>query len=89
MARKLEAQQQQINEVSCSRDFDGRWARIWTASAIPRAKNLCWRGCRYAIPTCVNLYKIRVEIDVYCPVCGNEYETTTHICLDCELATEY
>ena len=30
-----------------------------------------------------------VVIDVYCPVCGNDYETTTHIFLDCELASEY
>ena len=30
-----------------------------------------------------------VAIDVHCPVCGNDYETTTHIFLDCELTMEY
>jgi len=81
IARKLEARQQPNNEASCSGDFDGRWARIWIVSAIPRAKNLCWRACRDALPICVNLYKRGVEIDAFCPVCGNDYETTAHILL--------
>ena len=37
----------------------------------------------------MNLYKRGVEVDVYCPICGNDYETTTHIFLDCELAMDY
>jgi len=89
LARKMEAQQRLNNEGSCSGDHDGRWARIWTASAIARVKNLCWRACRDALPPCVNLFKRGVEIDVFCPVCGNDYETTTHIFLDCDLAVEY
>jgi len=89
LARRVEMQQQLNNEASCSGDFNGRWARIWTALATPRAKNLCWRACRDALPTCVNLYKRGVEVDVICPVCGNGYETTTHIFLDCDLAVEY
>ena len=55
----------------------------------PPSKNLCWHACQDAIPTCVNLYKRGIEIDVYCPVCGSGYETPSYIFLDCDFAMDY
>ena len=89
LARKMEGEKRQAHQPSCSGDFDGRWVRIWSASATPRARNLCWRACHDALPTCVNLHKRGVEIDVYCPVCGAGYETISHIFLDCEFAMDF
>ena len=89
LARRIEEAKKQPHLASCSGAFDGRWVRIWRAQAIPRAKNLCWRACRDAIPTRVNLYKRGMEIDVYCPVCGSDYETPSHTFLDCEFAMDF
>ena len=89
LARNLEEAKRKSHQPSCSGDFDGRWARLWRALATPRARNLCWRACRDALPTCVKLIYRGVEIDVYCPVCGAGYETPSHIFLDCELAMDF
>jgi len=89
LARNLKEMKRQEHQASCSGDSDGRWARLWKASATPRAKNLCWRACRDALPTRVNLYKRGIETDVFCPVCGAEYETPSHIFLDCDFATDF
>ena len=89
LAREMAEAKSQAHQPSCSGDYDGRWVRIWNASATPRARNLCWRACHDALPTCVNLHKRGVEVDVYCPVCGARYETTSHIFLDCEFAMDF
>ena len=61
VARELEDRQQHLNRAGCFGEFDGRWTRLWSAEANPRAKNLCWRACHDAIPTCVNLFKWGVD----------------------------
>ena len=89
LARNLEEAKSKPHLPSCSGDFDGRWARLWRAVATPRAKNLCWRACRDALPTCVKLFQRGVEVDAHCPVCGAGYETPSHIFLDCEFAMDF
>jgi len=89
LARNIEEIKRQEHKASCSGESNGRWARLWKALATPRAKTLCWSACRDALPTYVNLYKRGIEIDVICPVCGGDYETPTHILLDCDFATDF
>jgi len=89
LARSIDVIKRLKHKASCSSESDGRWTKLWKASATPRAKNLCWRACRDALPTCVNLYKRGIEIDVICPICGNDYETLTHILLDCDFARDF
>jgi len=55
----------------------------------PKVKHFCWRAIHDSLPTRVNLYKRGMEVDVYCPCCGNEYETVMHLFLDCDVAREF
>lgn len=52
-------------------------------------QRISWSACPNAVSTCVNLSKSGINIDVYCPVCGEGYETTTNIFVECELAIIY
>jgi len=71
-----------------SKEYDRRWNRIWRLKAQSKVKYIAWRACGDTLPIRVNLFRRRLKVDVYCPFCGEHYETQTHIFLDCLVAKD-
>ena len=55
------------------------WKKLWKLNVPNVEKVFFWRACRNALPTRVNLTKIKVVSDPSCPVGGIDVETTSHI----------
>ena len=88
LAQKMERRQLQAYEPGSSKEYDGRWDKIWKSKTQPKIKHLAWCACQDSLPTRANLCRRGLNVDVYCPLCSEDYETQTHIFLDCRVAKE-
>ncbi|GKU89382.1 hypothetical protein SLEP1_g3524 [Rubroshorea leprosula] len=59
---------------------------LWRLELPERIKVFLWSAYRDILPTKENLRKRRVDIDNYCPVCGEMAETGVHVLKDCQFA---
>nr|XP_017251819.1 PREDICTED: uncharacterized protein LOC108222412 isoform X2 [Daucus carota subsp. sativus] len=69
-----------------SSDSSGFWKRIWNLKIPPNIKNLVWRAASECLPTKDHLQMKRVHVNIVCPICNSEAETTRHIMVDCSFA---
>ena len=76
-------------QATTSGHHDGRWERLCEATAAPRIKNFLWRAYHESLATRVNLHKRGLDVDVYCPLCGEDYEIVTHLMTYCNWQNYY
>ena len=60
------------------------WRKLWKIPTAPKCLNLAWRACQNILPNRVNLKRRGVDVDFFCPRCGQESETELHALLLCE-----
>jgi hypothetical protein len=61
------------------------WKEIWRAPVPNKIKNFMWRLTKDILPTCANLHKKGISLDLLCPMCHLEEESASHLFLQCEL----
>ncbi|CAJ2671909.1 unnamed protein product [Trifolium pratense] len=61
------------------------WKEIWKAPVPNKVKNFMWRLTKNILPTRANLHKKGISLDLQCPLCHHEVETTNHLFLHCDL----
>ncbi|XP_074310491.1 uncharacterized protein LOC141646518 [Silene latifolia] len=69
-------------DVVCSSDLTKEkalWNSIWKANVNPKVKVFMWQFCNDAIATRRNLASRIRSMDVGCPSCGSEVETSLHL----------
>jgi hypothetical protein len=81
---------ERTSEPECSRrrDVSDLWKIIWQLQMPNADKNFMWRACHNILPTRDNLLKRRIIKDPWCPICGIEVETATHILWACPSAVD-
>jgi hypothetical protein len=57
------------------------WKEIWRAPVPNKIKNFMWRLAKNILPTRANLYKKGISLDLQCPLCHQEVESTNHLFL--------
>ncbi|GLU03679.1 hypothetical protein SLE2022_208660 [Rubroshorea leprosula] len=69
---------------SSSSNFRGR--QLWSMEVPKKVSLLMWSAYRNILPTKDNLHHRHVNVDLQCPMCGNEKESVLHCLLYCEIA---
>ena len=59
------------------------WKKIWLLKLPAKVRIFAWRACMNGLPTLLNLGKREVSIDALCPLCGKDFESTTHALIRC------
>ncbi|KAL2944065.1 hypothetical protein RDABS01_032412 [Bienertia sinuspersici] len=71
-------------EASTSNDKPSvLWQNVWTTNTPPKMRNLGWKALHDVVPVRGNLARRGMEIDAYCPLCGEEVETVMHAMVYC------
>lgn len=70
-------------------DNSSLWSRMWEVKAPPKVLNLIWRALSGCLPTKLQLYQKRVQIDTRCPICLNDEESILHCLVYCPQAAQY
>ncbi|KAK7267677.1 hypothetical protein RIF29_20355 [Crotalaria pallida] len=68
-----------------SRESSTIWRKIWKVQTIPRCKELAWRACKNILLVRTRLQNRGMEIDVRCPLCGEDEETVQYALLTCQM----
>jgi hypothetical protein len=55
------------------------WKTIWKLKGPNMEKHFIWRACHDILPTKENLMRRKIVSDPFCPICGVEVETVSHI----------
>jgi hypothetical protein len=55
------------------------WKVIWNLKVPNTEKHFIWRVCHDVLPTWENLMRRKIVRDPFCPICGLEVETVSHI----------
>lgn len=67
-------------------DTSSTWQKLWKINVPIKVKTFLWRVLTNCLPTRVNLRSKMLQIDVICPFCGTEAETTEHSLIHCLFA---
>lgn len=59
------------------------WKKLWHADIPPKIRMFGWRALKNALPVKENLVRRGMEMDIRCPVYGEEEETVVHMLLKC------
>ena len=62
------------------------WKNLWTMKVPPKVKHFMWRAATDCLPTKVMLRTKRVEVNILCPLCNSDPESTSHVLLHCSFA---
>jgi hypothetical protein len=68
---------------------DKLWKEIWRAPIPNKIKNFMWRLAKNILPTRSNLHKKGILLDLQCPLCHDENESSHHLFLKCNLLKVY
>jgi ribonuclease HI len=61
------------------------WKEIWRAPVPNKIKNFMWRLAKNILPTRANLHKKGIHLDLICPLCSREEESSQHLFLKCDI----
>ncbi|MBA0725584.1 hypothetical protein Golax_022159 [Gossypium laxum] len=61
----------------------GFYRKLWNLSLTTKQKITTWKISWNFLPTLVNLYNRRIEVQLACPRCGRGPETINHVFRDC------
>jgi hypothetical protein len=75
-------------QISISHEDQDVWKPLWTLIVPNAVKNFAWRACHEALPTRVNLRKIKIVEVVTCPCCETAKETLIHAIWACPTAQD-
>ncbi|XP_024626573.1 uncharacterized protein [Medicago truncatula] len=64
---------------------DKLWKEIWRAPIPNKIKNFMWRLAKNILPTRTNLKNKGILLDLQCPLCHVENESSHHLFLKCNL----
>ena len=64
------------------------WKKVWSLPVPHKTRHFVWRACREALPTKVNLARLKVVLDNTCDACGLMAKSTGHVLWDCAKAQE-
>jgi hypothetical protein len=59
------------------------WKTMWKLKGPNTEKHFIWRACHDILPTRENLIMRKIVSDPFCPICGLEVETVSHILWEC------
>ncbi|WJX51955.1 hypothetical protein P8452_38110 [Trifolium repens] len=59
------------------------WKELWGLNIPQKIKHFLWKACHNLLPFKDNLFKIRISISNFCPICNLESETVEHALLIC------
>ncbi|KAM6562510.1 hypothetical protein CsatB_022508 [Cannabis sativa] len=54
----------------------------------PKIRNFLWRATLGVLPTCIQLQKCHVPVNVDCPLCNAHAKTVHHALVECEFAKD-
>uniref|UniRef100_A0A803PCL7 Uncharacterized protein n=1 Tax=Cannabis sativa TaxID=3483 RepID=A0A803PCL7_CANSA len=77
---------QELKSASVQSTNSGPWREIWSLKIPPKVKEMLWRTLSNCLPTRVQLIHRRVHIDLACPRCNREAETSAHCIVGCNFA---
>lgn len=60
------------------------WKEVWGAKVLPKVKLFAWKALQGILPTIVNLWRRKIPIDSFCPVCKMKDESEDHLLFGCE-----
>ncbi|XP_074360837.1 uncharacterized protein LOC141701091 [Apium graveolens] len=66
----------------------GFWRRMWNLKILAKIKHFLWSASTNCLPTKDRLRGKRVNVNVLCPMCNDESESTMHILTTCCFAME-
>ncbi|GAU21787.1 hypothetical protein TSUD_329120, partial [Trifolium subterraneum] len=61
------------------------WKEIWRAPVPNKVKNFIWRLAKNILPTRTNLHNKGIKLDLQCPLCFREEESSQHLFLKCDI----
>lgn len=64
----------------------GFWRQLWNLKIPLKVKHFLWRAASGCLPTRDVLRMKRVDVNVLCPVCNEQPESTLHILVQCPFA---
>jgi hypothetical protein len=64
------------------------WSKLWKAKIHEHFKVLLWRIALDILPTRLNLSELWDDIDIRCPLCESEKESSLHLFQNCHVARE-
>jgi hypothetical protein len=64
---------------------DRIWKEIWKAPIPNKIKNFMWRLVKNILPTRENLSKKGITLDLSCPLCHHDVESSNHLFMHCNL----
>lgn len=67
-----------------SAGLDRWWKSLWNLNCPSKVKIFVWRFCKNALPTRSALRRRKINVDVACPFCGREEETSLHVLWKCK-----
>lgn len=70
---------------SSTSNSSGFWSKLWNLKIPLKVKHFIWRAVRDCLPTKDRLRSRRVEVEIRCPVCNLNKETTLHLLVTCPL----
>ncbi|XP_062114673.1 uncharacterized protein LOC133825790 [Humulus lupulus] len=59
------------------------WKCLWQAKVPPKVKDLVWRASTGCLPTNFQLHMRHIGVDLKCPLCQSDSETTVHSLVSC------
>ena len=72
--------------ISNTSNNSGFWNKLWNLKIPLKVKHFIWRAVRECLPTKDRLRSRRVEVNIMCPVCNVNEETTLHSLVTCPVA---
>lgn len=61
----------------------GAWKWIWKINTIPTVASFIWLSCHGRLPTKSFLFKCKIILNDFCPICNSESKTILHVLRDC------
>lgn len=76
------------NKIPSPSTVNKSWKKVWHINIPPSTRHFLWRACLEALPTKAGLRKRGVNVDPTCAICGEGYESVTHIMFECPTAIQ-
>ncbi|KAK2649951.1 hypothetical protein Ddye_017440 [Dipteronia dyeriana] len=64
------------------------WMALWNLNIPPKVKMFIWRVCNDAFPSLINLGRRKVQVNLCCPLCKEDGESTFHAPFWCKEVVE-
>lgn len=78
---------QRMKGLFCAEERSNVLMQLWKIKAPPRVLNVVWRAVAGCLPTFMQLYQKRVQINTQCQVCSAGEESIFHILVGCPFAS--